>query len=114
MSAAPRWSDEKLDEFHSDFKRFETKFDQHIDDEAFEQRQQQELYVAVFQKENIDENVPPGLLQLVSRISHNLESINIAQNKQKIFTSGAIAAAMVFWGIISGAGRTLFQWLSKL
>ena len=114
MSAAPRWSDEKLDEFHSDFKAFAVQFVQHMGDDKAAKSQQEELYTAIFQKENRDENVPPGLLQLVSRISQNLESINTLQSRQKIFTSGAIAAAMVFWGIISGAGRTLFQWLSKL
>jgi len=107
---SPRWSDEQLDEFHGEFQVFAVKFDKHIGDEAFEQQQQQELYAAVFQKEDKEKNIPPGLLQSVSRISEALSHLSA----QKTFLSGMVAAVGVFWFIISGAGRTLFQWLSKL
>ena len=108
-----RWSDEKLDKFHQEFQIFAGKFDSHIGDESFEQQQQQELYNAVFRKEDTEANVPPGLLQLTSRISMQLHSIQIWQDRQKTFVGGMIFAVSSFWFFLSDAGPKMLTWWHK-
>jgi hypothetical protein len=54
MSEA-RWSDEKLEQFYGKFK-------EHKRLEEQGQRQNREIYDAMFQKADPDTNTPPGLL----------------------------------------------------
>jgi len=104
-----RWSDDKLDEFHHDFQIFAGKFDAHIGDEAYEQKQQQELYAAVFQREDPEKNVPPGLLQMVSQVSKQMHDLKVWQDRQKTFIGGAVFAITSMWFFLTEIGHKLLQ-----
>jgi hypothetical protein len=104
-----RWSDEKLDVFHHEFQDFTAKFDAHIGDESYEQRQQQELYAAVFQKADPDTNTPPGLLQMVTQVSRQMHSLQIWQDRQKTFIGGAFFAISALWFFLTEVGHKLLQ-----
>ena len=67
-----RWNDQELDELHTEFRIFAEKFDTHIGDSSYEQKQQQELYRVVFQREDQNTNTNPGMLQMLVLISKQL------------------------------------------
>jgi len=108
-----RWGDQALEKFHQEFIEHVAEFRTHIDNESFEQQQQQELHNAVFRKEDTEANIPPGLLQLTSRISMQLHSIQIWQDRQKTFVGGMIFAVSSFWFFLSDAGPKMLTWWHK-
>jgi len=114
MGNESRWSDDKLEEFHQEFLQHVNEFHEHIGNESFEQKQQQELHDAVFRKEDLDNQVTPGLLQLTARISSQLYAIQVWQDRQKTFVGGIIFAISAVWFFLTEAGHKLFELWSKL
>ena len=80
-----RWSDEKLETFYQEFQK-------HLEEEHHEMAQQSELYAAIFQKEDKDTNTPPGILQLVARMSSDVRALKVAADRQKTFLGGVLFA----------------------
>jgi len=102
-----RWSDERLEQFYRDFK-------DHALLEKLEQKQNQEIYDAVFQKADTDTNTPPGLLQSTAQIAKQLHDMRVWQDRQKTFVGGAIFACSAVWFVLTGAGQKLLVLLQKL
>lgn len=100
MTERIRWSDDKLEKFYDDFLRHHT-------DEQKTQARHDELYDAVFQQEDTSRNVPPGLLQLTSRISQQLHDMRVWQDRQKTFVGGAMFALSALWFILTDVGAKI-------
>jgi hypothetical protein len=109
-----RWSDEKLELFHKEFITHVAEFHEHIGNESYEQQQQQELHDAVFRKEDKEENVPPGILQLIARISTQIHDMRVWQDRQKTFIGGVMFTVSAVWFFLTEAGHKLFQLWGKL
>jgi hypothetical protein len=102
-----RWSDDKLEEFHNEFKS-------HMETEKIEQHQQQALYDAVFRKEDKEANVPPGLLQMMSRMNEQMLDMQIWQDRQKTFVGGVVFTVSALWFFLSDAGPKILAFLKRL
>jgi len=102
-----RWSDERLEQFYGEFR-------EHKLNEALEQKQNQEIYDAVFQRADPDTNTPPGLLQATAQISKQLHDIAVRQDRQKIAVRTAIATCSAVWFVLTGAGQKFLMLLQRL
>lgn len=102
-----RWSDEKLSDFYAEFK-------EHKRLEELEQKQNQEIYDAVFQKADPDTNTPPGLLQATATISRQLHDMRVWQDRQKTFVGGAVFAVSALWFVLTEAGHRFIALFQKL
>jgi hypothetical protein len=101
------WSDERLEQFYGEFK-------EHKRLEALEQKQNQEIYDAVFQRADPYTNTPPGLLQATAQISKQLHDIAVRQDRQKIAVRTAVATCSAVWFLLTDAGHKFFALLQKL
>lgn len=102
-----RWSDDRLEQFYREFM-------EHKRLEELEQKQNQEIYDAVFQKADPDTNTPPGLLQITAQISKQLHDIRVWQDRQKTFVGGVIFTCSATWFVLTEAGHKFFVLLQKL
>lgn len=80
-----RWSDEKLQEFFEAFQH-------HLKFEDEEKKQQQQIYDALFHKEDPDSNTGPGVVQLLGQINQRLSRLEATSASQKSFIGGAVFA----------------------
>lgn len=80
-----RWSDEKLQEFFESFQH-------HLQFEEQEKKQQEQIYDALFHKEDPDNNTGPGIVQLLGQINQRLSRLENTATQQKSFLGGAIFA----------------------
>lgn len=107
MSESRRWSDADLQQFHDEFRQHEKKEDDthaRLDD----------LYEAVFRKEDKDRNIAPGLLQLCARMSSELESMRIAADRQKRFVGGMLFAVTSMGFFLTDTFHRLIDLVKKL
>lgn len=86
----------------------------HMNEEKVERDQQQEIYDALFRKENEDENISPGLVQMVSRINKDLKEMRIWQDRQKTFAGGVIFATSSVWFLFSDGIPKLVAFFKRL
>lgn len=113
-SPPARWNDDKIEALYQEFRDHVAEFREHVGAEAFEQRQQQELYEAVFRKGDVDTGAPPGLLQLTARISSQLHDIKVWQDRQKTFIGGMLFAVTSIWFVLTEAGHKLLALLGAV
>ena len=108
MSDQPghRWSDQQLQAFHDEFRL-------HIKDEKVERDQQQEIHEALFRKEDVDSNVSPGIVQMMTRIDRELKDMRIWQDRQKTFAGGVIFATSSVWFLFSDGIPKLLAFLKR-
>jgi hypothetical protein len=107
MTEKQRWSDTELERFHQEFRT-------HVATEKQERDQQQELYEAVFRKEDKEANVPPGLLQMMSRMSDQMLEMQIWQDRQKTFIGGIVFTVSAVWFFLSDAGPKISALLKRM
>ena len=89
-----RWSDEQLDAFRKEFQ-------EHRRQEGDWRKQQQEMYDALFQKEDKDSNVPPGVVQLLVRTAESVEALRQAADRQKTFIGATLGAVTAIWFFVT-------------
>lgn len=102
-----RWSDEKLEEFYQSFL-------EHQRIGNVERAQQQEMYDALFRKEDPDSNVAPGIVQLMVRTAEDVKVLRIAADRQKTFIGGVLFAVTSIWFFLTDVGPDMAKWLKKL
>lgn len=102
-----RWSDDRLEQFYGEFR-------EHKRLEELEQKQNQEIYDAVFQRADPDTNTPPGLLQATAQISKQIHDIAVRQDRQKIAVRTAIATCSAVWFLLTDAMHKFFALLQRL
>lgn len=107
MSESKRWSDEKIEEFHAEFRH-------HMVVEEQEREQQQEMYDALFQKEDRDSNTPAGLVQAMGRLSADIRDMKIAQDRQKTFIGGVMFAFTAMGFFFTDSAHKVFAWLKTI
>lgn len=81
----PRWSDERLETFHQEFRA-------HIEAEKEEMQQQAEVHRALFQRADPEANIPAGVIQLLSQLDARTRTMEIANDRQKRFVGGVLFA----------------------
>lgn len=109
-----RWSDKELEQFYAEFKQHVIEFKQHVVDEGKELVQQRELHEAIFQKEDKEANVPPGVLQQLARISEKLETLSATDSRRKTFVAGGIFVAAAVWFLLTEGVHKVLVFLQKL
>lgn len=114
MPETKRFSDEKLQDFYSEFRAHVKEFQTHVGKEEQEHKQQQELHDAIFRKEDSDTNTPPGLLQLTMRINTQLSDMRKFQDRQKSFVGGVLFTVSSIWFFLTDAGQKLADLWHKL
>jgi hypothetical protein len=102
-----RWSDAELEKFHADFLR-------HDEHERARLLRYDQLYEAVFRKEDRDAGAPPGLLQLCSRMSGDLTEMKIANDRQKRFVGGVVFAFTSMAFFLTDSAHKLMDILKRL
>lgn len=102
-----RWSDEKLEEFYQQFVA-------HRLQEEGDRQKQQDMYDALFRKEDADSNVAPGIVQLMVRTAEDVKVLRIAADRQKTFLGGVLFAITSLWFFFTDIGPELFKWLKTL
>lgn len=108
MSDAPRrFTDDKLEEFYQEFLEHRRKGE-------VERRQQQEMYDALFRKEDPDCNVAPGIVQLMVRTAEDVKVLRIAADRQKTFIGGMLFAVTSIWFFFTDIGPEMVKWVKKL
>lgn len=108
---AQRFADEQLSAFYDEFKAHR---EQEEGEREADRKRLQELSDALFRKENKDENVSPGLIQLVVRINEQLEGIVKADKKQKTFIGGILFAISTLPFIFTELGSKLAAAVHKV
>lgn len=83
--AGNRWSDERIETFYQEFRA-------HIAQEGAEAAQQSEIHAALFQLEDRNRNVPPGVIQLLSQLNERTKEMEIVNDRQKRFIGGFLFA----------------------
>lgn len=107
MNSQSSWDDQKLEVFYQSFVT-------HVAEEQILRKHQQELYEAVFRKEDKDNNTSSGLLQLTVQISRQLNDMQLWQDRQKTFVGGVFFTVTAVWFFLTEAGHKLFALLQKL
>ena len=80
-----RWSDSKLQEFYESFQR-------HQSFEDAQKTQQDQIFDALFHKEDPDSNIGPGVIQLLSQINARLTRLESTNQQQRTFVGGVLFA----------------------
>lgn len=114
MSGSYDLYDSSLEEFRNDFRLHVESFAAHIKVEEDEQAKQQELYTAIFQKEDKDAGKHAGLLQLTSRIDARLEGLEKREALQKTFVGGVLFALGSIGFFLTDSAHKLFELLRSL
>lgn len=107
QSSAARFSDDQLIAFHQEFK-------DHLKTEEEESRQQQAIHTALFQKEDKDANIPPGLVQLCARMASDIQDMKIANDRQKRFVGGVMFAFSCIGFLFTDSAHKVLAWLKGL
>lgn len=102
-----RWSDAELEKFHSEFLKHD------VEERARLVRHDQ-LYEAVFRKEDPDTGTPPGLLQLCSRMSADVSAMKVANDRQKRFIGGVVFAFTSMAFFLTDSAHKLMELLRRL
>lgn len=100
-----------VEELHQQFSQHLEEFNAHLEQDKLERRQQQELREAIFRKEDLETNTPPGLLQLTLRLNKQLREMLIWQDRQKTFVGAVVIVATSFWFLLTEVGTKLFKML---
>lgn len=90
------------------------EFHQHIADETVRQERLDELYEAIFRKEDKDGGVPPGLMQMMVRINGQMEDMAKWNDRQKTFMGGVVFTISSIWFFVSDLGPRILVGLKKL
>lgn len=101
------WDDTRLNRFYQEFRA-------HREAGEIEQAQTRELYQAVFQREDPERNIPPGLLQNIATITGQLHDILVRQDRQKTFIGGVLFAVSGVWLFFTDIGHKLMTLVAKL
>ncbi len=102
-----RWSDDRLEQFYQHFQ-------QHIEEERTDRKQQQEMYDALFRKGDSDTNTAPGIVQLMVQTAGRVEKLCIAADRQKTFIGGVGAALVAVWFVVTDLGPAFVAWMKKV
>lgn len=71
-------------------------------------RRVEEVREALFRREDKDRGVPPGLIQLTTRIADKLDRMETRQDRQKTFVGGVVfAISAVLFFLTDGASKLL-------
>lgn len=100
-----RFSDDSLRQFYSEFQK-------HCHDERMIQQKADEMYVAIFRKQDLELGSPPGILQSLSIISERLHAMEDLQTRHKTFIAGVAFAASAVWIFLTDIGVKLLSFLS--
>lgn len=103
----PRWSDERLEQFHAEFREHRK-----IEDE--EHMQQREMYEALFRQEDKDKNIGPGIVQLMARLDERTKAMEIAADRQKRFVGGVMFAFTCMGFLFTDSAHKLLAWLRSI
>jgi hypothetical protein len=95
-----RFSDERLNQFYFEFQ-------QHCREERTVKVQAEEMYAAMFRKQDHELGSPPGILQSLSMISERLHAMEEMQTRHKTFIAGVAFAASAVWIFLTDIGVKL-------
>ncbi len=102
-----RWSDSDLTVFHQEFR-------DHVAKEDKEQAQQQDIFDAIFRKEDKDLGTPPGLLQMMAQTNAQILDMRIRNDRHKTFVGGVVFTLSAVWVFVSEIWHRLFEVTQKL
>lgn len=102
-----RWSDERLEQFYREFR-------EHRQLEEHEDAQHREILDALFRTEDKDRNIPPGLVQVMTRVAERIGAIEVAADRQKRFLGGVLFAFSCVGFVFTDTAHKIFAWLRTL
>lgn len=94
--------------------KFHSEFLKHMGTEEKERKQQEEIYDALFQKEDKDSNKPAGVVQLLAQIDARLEAMEITADRQKRFLGGVMFAFSCVGFLFTDSAHKVLSWLKGL
>lgn len=100
-----RFSDERLNQFYAEFQK-------HCIEERTVKGQAEEMYEAIFRKQDHELGSPPGILQSLAMISERLHEMETMQVRHKTFIAGVAFAASAIWIFLTDIGVKLLSFLS--